>query len=590
FVITADRHLVNVNAAAERTFGYSKDELADNSTEILHIDHDHYLEFGKRIQRAFDRSETACLEFELKRKNGEVFPTEHTVSLLKNDAGKTIGIVSVVRDITERKRSERRLQEAENRYRMLFDQLPDAVVLIDPDTTLPIEFNHLAPRLLGYSPAEFAKLRVADYDANESPEQVREHVERVLRHGRDEFETRMRTKDGSIRDVVVRVRLAEISGRPVFHSIFRDVTERKKTEEEIRRLATALEAAGEAALITDTQGIIEYVNPAFETLYGFTRAQALGKTPRILKSGQHDAAFYEQLWATIAARRVWRSEIINRCGDGTLIEVEETIAPVCSPSGELTGYVSLARDVSERKEAEQRARSQEAEMARMARMSTLGELATGIAHEVNQPLAAIVNFTGAALQRVRAGDVQSDELCHTLEQTAEMAERAGQIIHRIRDLVRKDDPRRSATDLNELLRESLALLSGRIRAGDVSLVLELTENLPPVSVDAIQIQQVILNLVHNAVEALGQPGLKKHQVILQTQRSQGGAEVIVKDTGPGIDPAVADRLFEPFVTTKGEGLGMGLPISASIIRAHNGRLWHVHEDGGAAFHFTLPSV
>lgn len=499
-------------------------------------------------------------------------------------------VIVAITDITERKQAERRQQEAENRYRTLFDQLPDAVVLTDPDTTLPIEFNHLAPRLLGYSPEEFATLRVADYDANESPEQFREHVERVLRDGGDEFETKMRTKDGSILDVVVRVRVAEISGRKVFHSIFRDITERRKTEEEIRRLATALEAAGEAALITDTQGIIEYVNPAFETLYGFTRAQALGKTPRILKSGQHDAAFYEQLWATIAARRVWRSEIINRCGDGTLIEVEETIAPVCSPSGELTGYVSLARDVSERKEAEQRARSQEAEMARMARMSTLGELATGIAHEVNQPLAAIVNFTGAALQRARAGDVQSDELCHTLEQTAEMAERAGQIIHRIRDLVRKDDPRRSATDLNELLRESLALLSGRIRAGDVSLVLELTENLPPVSVDAIQIQQVILNLVHNAVEALGQPGLKKHQVILQTQRSQGGAEVIVKDTGPGIDPAVADRLFEPFVTTKGEGLGMGLPISASIIRAHNGRLWHVHEDGGAAFHFTLPSV
>lgn len=229
-------------------------------------------------------------------------------------------------------------------------------------------------------------------------------------------------------------------------------------------------------------------------------------------------------------------------------------------------------------------------MARMARLSTLGEMAAGIAHEINQPLAAIVNFTGAALQRARAGDAQSDELCHTLEQTADVAERAGQIVHRIRDLIRKQDPRRSATDLNELLRESLTLLSGRIRANDVSLLLELTENLPPVSVDAIQIQQVILNLVHNAVEALGQPGLKKRQVTLQTQGSEGGVEVVVKDTGPGIDPAVADRLFEPFVTTKGEGLGMGLPISASIIRAHNGRLWHVHEDGGAAFHFALPTL
>ena len=371
----------------------------------------------------------------------------------------------------------------------------------------------------------------------------------------------------------------------------------KRTEAEVAlreseaRLRSIVESEPECVQLLTRDGRVSEVNPAGLVMMEAESAeQVCGKSAYDFVTPEYHRAF-EKLNERVFNGEAGQLEFEIVGLKGTRRWMETRAAPLRDSHGEVIAQLAVTRDISERKLADERSRSQEAEMARMARMSTLGELAAGIAHEINQPLAAIANFTGAALQRVRGGDVESDALCHTLEQTARMAERAGKIIHRIKDLVGNRVPHRSTAEVNELLRDALTFVSDDLRIQDVSLRLELTENLPLVNVDAIQIQQVILNLVNNAVEALRQPGLTKRHVILRTQRSEGGVEVVVEDTGPGIDSSVAEHLFEPFVTTKGEGLGMGLAISASIIRAHKGRLWDTaHEDGGAAFHFTLPTI
>ena len=784
-VVTADRRLVNVNAAAEATFGYSRDEMVNRSTEFLHVDREHYLEFGRCIQEAFDRGEAARLEFEAKRKNGEVFPTEHTVSLLKNDAGEAVGIVSVIRDASEHKRAEEARRENERRYRTLFEQLPDAVVILDPDTTLPIEFNDLAPQMLGYSREEFAKLPVSAYEATESPQEVRAHVEKVQREGRDEFETTLRTKRGEIIDVLVNVRVIEIGGRRVFNSILRDITERKQTEEALRtkaiqlasvsdamasfvlsgdwrdasaellrsaliqtgssygfvgvvaegptlrilahegiewdavvgrklyedaldqyqrvgyleftnfenlfgrvitgaepviandpasdarsgglpaghpplrhflgvpilrgsdvvgmigvanrvngytgaeqdkieflcraasvlydsyrrrqreaaleeerkraeqersRLAAALESAGEAIMITDVNGSIEYVNAAFIRIHGFSREEAIGKSPRILKSGKHDVEFYRDLWNTLLRGEVWSGEIINRNRDGSLVHVEETIAPIRNAAGEIINFVAVERDITERKQAQERERRHQAQMAHVARLSTMGEMATGLAHELNQPLSAIMNYSEVCRRRIPAGRREFDDPREDLEQIALQAERAGAVIRRVRSFVRKREPGRSSVNLNAAIRAVTDLLAADARANNVTVRLDLADNIPSVLADSIQIQQVILNLMRNAIEAMSATPAEQRLLIVRTSASEAAmVEIAVSDNGPPMELTDAERLFEPFFTTKPEGMGMGLSISRSIIEDHRGRLRGApNPDRGATFKVTLP--
>ncbi|MCH8969329.1 MAG: PAS domain S-box protein, partial [Planctomycetes bacterium] len=277
FVITADRHLVNVNAAAERTFGYSKDELADNSTEILHIDHDHYVEFGKRIQRAFDRSETACFEFELKRKNGEVFPSEHTVSLLKNDAGKTIGIVSVVRDITERKRAEEELRLKQ----FAIDHSADPIYWIGLNGRI-LYVNQAACRSLGYTQEELQSMTVPDIDPGFSDGLLEEHWNKMKEARSMTFESHHRTKQGRVFPVEVTTNYVQFEERE-FHWVYvRDITERKQAERAVRvseaRLNGFLEAAPVGMVVFDDQLRYLKINKSLAKINGLSVDDHLGKT------------------------------------------------------------------------------------------------------------------------------------------------------------------------------------------------------------------------------------------------------------------------------------------------------------------------
>jgi two-component system sensor histidine kinase TtrS len=250
----------------------------------------------------------------------------------------------------------------------------------------------------------------------------------------------------------------------------------------------------------------------------------------------------------------------------------------------------LEREASERRRAEAEARERQAELAHVHRLNTMGEMASGFAHELNQPLAAIVNYAKGTVRRLRQGAMAADELLPVLEQVATQAERAAAIIRRIRAFIRKEEPRHAALDLNKAIRDTIDLMTTEAGRQGVRLVLDLAEPLPLVSADVIQLEQVIVNLVRNAIEAMVDAGTPTRRVTLTTARAASGAvEVAVADTGPGLPEAGRDRLFDPFFTTKADGLGLGLSISQSIVEAHGGRLTaETGAGGGAVFRFTLP--
>ena len=230
------------------------------------------------------------------------------------------------------------------------------------------------------------------------------------------------------------------------------------------------------------------------------------------------------------------------------------------------------------------------ELTHIGRLSLAGEMASGLAHEINQPLAAMVTYTQAALRLLRRGQSPPEQLATIMEKVAEQGLRAGQIIHRLRGFLRKQPPQRSALDINQLVREVDELCSREYQVHGMRAELELQDGLPKVLADGIQVQQVVINLIRNALEAMNEvPEAQRRLVVSTHLGSRRWVEVNVRDHGPGMDEVARDRLFTPFFTTKSEGMGMGLPISRTLVEAHGGTLWaELHPEGGMLFRFTLP--
>ena len=249
----------------------------------------------------------------------------------------------------------------------------------------------------------------------------------------------------------------------------------------------------------------------------------------------------------------------------------------------------IVSNITERVEAEQARRQHQAELARVLRMGTMGEMASSLAHEVNQPLAAIYNYSRGCLRRLTSGKSSPSEFRPALEQISEQAERASAVVRKIADFVRKGEPAQAPTDLNELVHSVARLVGAELGDGQVRLKLELGNLIPVVEIDRIEIEQVLLNIVRNSIEAMQETPLRDRTLAIATrQPSDDEIEITVRDTGPGL-PDLAGEIFEAFFSTKQGGMGMGLAISRTIMDAHGGRVWA--EQGapcGAVFHITLP--
>ena len=255
-----------------------------------------------------------------------------------------------------------------------------------------------------------------------------------------------------------------------------------------------------------------------------------------------------------------------------------------------TSIGNLNREITERKRAEEKAQKRQAELFHMSRLNTIGEMATGLAHELNQPLCAVMNYANACLHAVRGGNANTDKLIENMEAVTKQTKRAGEIVNSIKDFVRKREPHQSTVDINELVKEMSEFIHVDIRQNKVNLNLTLAKELPPLLADPIQIEQVLLNLVLNGIEAMADVEMEKRQLTIQTQMGDDHCvEVAVSDTGKAVSAENLEKIFDSFFTTKPDGLGIGLSISRSIIDAHKGKLWaKANPDCGMTFRFTLP--
>ena len=275
--------------------------------------------------------------------------------------------------------------------------------------------------------------------------------------------------------------------------------------------------------------------------------------------------------------------------DGTIKFIHAIGHPVFNAAGDLVEYIGTSMDVTERRQAEDAVRKAQAELAHIARVSTMGEMAASIAHEVDQPLSGVVINANACLRFLTGAAPNLDEVRDGLQAIARDGRRASDVIGRIRALARRTATEKEPLDINEVIREVVALAEGEARRTRARLRTELAADLPQVLGDRVQLQQVVLNLLLNGLDAMHAVAGRPRELVISTQREASDrVRVAVQDSGSGIDPQLANRIFEAFYTTKRDGMGMGLSISRSIVEQHGGRLWAVPNDGpGTTFHFTV---
>jgi PAS domain S-box-containing protein len=476
----------------------------------------------------------------------------------------------------------------------------------DPRTQKVLYCSEEMFRIFGLDPRESSPTRHSFRKRihPEDRERVAKSFEKSLRDRGDSFdEYRVLMPDGTVRHINSSGHLVlDEDGEIIeFVGIAVDVTERKQTELELRRLASLVEQAADLMAIADLSGGTPiYLNKAGLKLVGFDSWEEARERRGIHYYFPTDRQFVnEVLWPTVLEKGSWSGEMCFRhFKTGDPIAVLYSAFRFDDPeTGQPVNVGVVCRDITERKRAEAEARENDRryretqmELAHANRVATMGQLTASIAHEVNQPIAAMVTNAEAALRWLRAGPSHLDEVQQVLPSIIGDGNRAGEVIHRIRGLMKKAPPRKDRLEINAVILEIIDLTRGEAMKYGISVLTELAGHLPVVEADRVQLQQVLLNLIVNALEAMGAANEGPRELLISTRRTEiSGVLVAVQDSGPGLEAAMLERVFESFYTTKPTGLGLGLSICRSIIEAHGGRLWaSTNQRRGATLQFTLP--
>ncbi|WP_119419148.1 sensor histidine kinase [Desertibaculum subflavum] len=357
------------------------------------------------------------------------------------------------------------------------------------------------------------------------------------------------------------------------------------------RLRVVLETDPDAIIVIDEQGLMESFSPAAKRLFGYSEAEVIGKNVKMLMPSpyrdNHDR--YLERYRTTGERRIIGigRVVVGQRKDGSTFPMELSVGEVAGGQRRLfTGFV---RDLTERQEAERRLHEMQQELLHVSRLSTMGQMASTLAHELNQPLAAVSNYVNASRHLLGTGRPEDrDKIVQHMGKATEQIERAGQIIRRLRGFIGGTGAQRKPEDLNQTVEEASALALVGAKQRQIKFNLDPAPDLPPALIDRVQIQQVVLNLVRNAMEAMEEV-THRELTVSTALGTPGWARVIVRDTGLGLSDGIREKLFQPFATTKATGMGLGLSICRSIIEAHGGVLEAGGEPGpGATFFFTVP--
>jgi len=500
-------------------------------------------------------------------------------------------IVALLANLRKRRRAERSLVEAEARFRIAADAAPLMIWMSGVDkkctfTNKPwLEFTGRTPeQTLGNGWTE-------GVHSDDLQRSLRTYNEAFDARQPFVMEYRLRRHNGEYRWI-------SDTGRPR-HNIRGDfagyigscvdITERKRADEKFR---LAVEASPSVIIMVNQQGQVVLVNSLTERTFGYARAELLGQPFQMLwpeRFRVQEPGYEGQLFASSGVRAIAGGrELFARRKDGTEFPIEIGLNPIQVEEGVFV--LAAITDISERRRTELEAQQHRQELAHFSRLSIMGELSASMAHELSQPLTAILTNAQAAQRFLAAGQPDPGEFREILQDIAQNTTRARDVIQHVRALVKKDEQDFSDLDVDEAIRRVVTFLRGDIAARNARVELELTPDLPPVHGDPIQIQQVLINLILNSFDAMDGLSFPKRCATISTKPEPAGrVRVTVRDCGTGIPPDKLELIFQPFYTTKSKGMGMGLSVTRSIVELHGGRIWaENHDAGGAAFHVTLP--
>jgi PAS domain S-box-containing protein len=578
-------HFLDVNEAYCRLIGYSRDELLNMSiSDVEAIEKPE--DIAKRIRKikrvGYDRFETRH-----RRKDGETVDVEVSVNYLPIEGGRQFVFL---RDITERKRAEEALVGEAIRRRILIEQSRDGIVVLDENGKV-YEVNQRFADMLGYSLEEARELYVWDWEFQFPREQVQEMVRSVDEKG-DHFETRHRRKDGTTYDVEISTNAAMFAGHKLIFCVCRDITVRKQAEEALRlseqNFHDSIENSPLGIRVFDKGGKTLYINRALLDIWGYSSIEELEAVPR--KQRYTPQSYYEQM-ERLGKRK--RGEQAPLSYEVSIVRSDGQVRHLSASRGELLWdgekqFQILYQDITEQKKAEDEKRQLEQKAQIASRLASVGEMAAGIAHEINNPLTGVIGYAQLLVDRE---DVPLN-IRRDLAAIDEGAQRVAGIVSRLLTFSRQTKLERRLVDINELIESTLALRDYHLRVNNIKVVTRLATDLPETVADPGQLQQVFLNLIVNA-ETEMKLAHGKGKLTITTEKSDNTIKICFKDNGPGIKPQFMNRIFDPFFTTRevGQGTGLGLSLSYGIVAEHKGKIYAESKPGkGATFVVELPIV
>jgi PAS domain S-box-containing protein len=535
----------------------------------------------------------------------------HAIAHALQDASGNREFIGAVSDITERKTTEEQLRRSAQELQRSEFYLAEGQRLgqagswaLNPSGSFEYWSRELF-QIYGLDPQKGAPT-LEQYLATIHPEDrdfMAETIKRMCEQGSGcDEKKRIIRPDGAVRFIRwVGIPVLDNGVLKRFLGTAMDVTEQEQLTQELQHreayLAEAQRLSQTGSWAWSPEQDIRYWSEECYRVLSFDPQDGLPRFDEFFQRIHPDdqPAFRELIQTAIREKAEWEADYRVVHLDGRVRDIHVVGHPVLSTSGHLVEFVGTVIDVTERRRAEQeraRLRQLEADLAHINRVSTLGEMAASLAHEITQPIASARNDARAAVNFLDKQPPDLGEVREALNCVVGDIDRAGYIIDRIRDHIKKAPPRKDRFDFNEAINEVLILTRSAITKNGVSVQTRLAEGLLPVHGDRIQLQQVALNLVLNAVEAMGSVEAGPRELLIRTEQHQpNGVLVAVRDSGPGIDPEHLKRVFEAFYTTKSNGVGMGLSICQSIIEAHGGRLWaDANKPRGAVFQFTLPNA
>jgi PAS domain S-box-containing protein len=492
-----------------------------------------------------------------------------------------------IASLSQQKRAGEALRESEERWRAVFENNPTMYFMVDGAGTI-VDVNPFGAEQLGYTVDDLVGRPVLNVFHEADRDAAQRNVAACFEQpGRTMvWEFRKRRKDGTMLWVRETARTMQIKHRPIALIVCEDVSERMRAEYLARQV---FETSPDRISIVGRDYRYQRVNPAFERRYGMPAETFVGK---------HVAEFlgWEGFEKTAKAyyARCFAGEQVSYAGWFDIAfgrrYLSVTYSPLRPASERVEAVLVISRDLTEHILVSEGLREAQRELAHANRLTTMGQLTASIAHEVNQPIASTVTNAQAALRWLDARTPNLEETRQALSRIVNDGMRAGDVIHRIRALIKKVPTRTDRFDINDAISDVVALTRSELSSNGVSLQTRFAQGLPPIKGDRVQLQQVILNLIVNAIEAMSGVNTVKRELSISTKiDTSSGALVAVRDSGPGLDPANLEHLFDAFYTTKSSGMGMGLSICRSIIEAHEGRIWaEANVPQGAAFQFILP--